>query len=73
MVLDLSEAERELGYRPVIGVLRVAPSHRRVDRGAPGGRDWRVVSGGPTEIFPRGHELFDYPSKDRWLRDFLRG
>ncbi|MDF3291807.1 hypothetical protein [Streptomyces silvisoli] len=72
MVLDLSEAERELGYRPVTRVLRIAPGHRRVDRGAPGGRGWRVVSGGPTEILP-GHELFDNPSEDRWLRGFLRG
>lgn len=64
VVLDMSAAERELGYRAVTGYAESLPATVEWTVRELGGRDWR-------EAFPllaQGYgELFDYAAEDRWL------
>ncbi|MES4889376.1 NAD-dependent epimerase/dehydratase family protein [Streptomyces sp. NPDC096012] len=65
VVLDMAAAERELGYRPVVGYAgslprTVASIERRL-----AGQDWR--SAYPKMLQAYG-DLFDYAAEDAWLR-----
>ncbi|NEC88301.1 NAD(P)-dependent oxidoreductase [Streptomyces sp. SID12501] len=64
VVCDMSAAERELGYRPVVTYAQRLPETVAWIEGRLAGRDWR-------EAYPRMYEtygdLFDYAAEDAWL------
>ncbi|MGW0431497.1 NAD-dependent epimerase/dehydratase family protein [Micromonospora sp. NPDC003197] len=67
VVLDMTAAERELGYQPVNSYLDSLPETVAWLVAAARDRDWR-------EVFPdlaRNYsmDLFDYPAEDTWLAD----
>ncbi|MCQ4040598.1 NAD-dependent epimerase/dehydratase family protein [Streptantibioticus rubrisoli] len=64
MVLDMSAAERELGYRPVTTYLDSLPSTVEWTVRALGDGDWRTVFPRLAGSYP---QLFDYAAEDRWL------
>lgn len=64
VVCDMSAAERELGYRPVVRYAETLPDtvawiERQLD-----GRDWREAY---PEMFEAYGDLFDYAAEDAWL------
>ncbi|WP_055535510.1 NAD-dependent epimerase/dehydratase family protein, partial [Streptomyces graminilatus] len=64
VVCDMSAAERELGYRPVVTYAQRLPETVAWIEGRLAGRDWR-------EAYPKMYEaygdLFDYAAEDVWL------
>ncbi|MGW3653257.1 NAD-dependent epimerase/dehydratase family protein [Streptomyces sp. NPDC000878] len=64
VVCDMSAAERELGYRPVVTYAESLPETVAWIEGQLAGRDWR-------EAYPKMYEtygdLFDYAAEDVWL------
>ncbi|MFF3377306.1 NAD-dependent epimerase/dehydratase family protein [Streptomyces sp. NPDC002680] len=64
VVCDMSAAERELGYRPVVTYAESLPETVAWIEGQLAGRDWR-------EAYPKMYEtygdLFDYAAEDAWL------
>jgi len=68
-VLDMTEAEFELGYRPITTYQKAVPETCEWLVEATRGRDWR-------EVLPvlAGHgELFDYADEDEFLRGLTAG
>lgn len=64
VVCDMSAAERELGYRPVVRYAETLPEtvewiERRLN-----GRDWREAY---PQMFQAYGDLFDYAAEDAWL------
>ncbi|MDX3452828.1 NAD(P)-dependent oxidoreductase [Streptomyces sp. ME02-8801-2C] len=63
VVFDMSAAERELGYRPVVSYAQTLPETVAWIEGRLAGRDWR-------EAYPKMYEtygdLFDYAAEDAW-------
>ncbi|WP_307629576.1 NAD-dependent epimerase/dehydratase family protein [Streptomyces turgidiscabies] len=63
VVCDMSAAERELGYRPVVTYAQSLPETVAWIEGQLAGRDWR-------EAYPKMYEtygdLFDYAAEDAW-------
>lgn len=63
VVCDMSAAERELGYRPVVTYAESLPETVAWIEGQLAGRDWR-------EAYPKMYEtygdLFDYAAEDAW-------
>ncbi|MFD1324419.1 NAD-dependent epimerase/dehydratase family protein [Micromonospora sonneratiae] len=65
IVLDMSAAERDLGYRPVVGYLDSLPATVAWLVDAARGRDWRTVF--PDLANNYSTDFFDYPAEDAWL------
>jgi nucleoside-diphosphate-sugar epimerase len=70
VVLDMTEAEFEVGYRPVTTYARAVPETVEWLVSATRDRDWR-------EVLPRSAELmadsFDYEAEDRFLAGLTAG
>jgi len=66
VVLDMSLAERQLGYRPVTGYLDSLPKTVRWLVDAAHGQDWRTVFTDLVENYRT--DYFDYVAEDAWLR-----
>ncbi|WP_327358197.1 NAD-dependent epimerase/dehydratase family protein [Streptomyces sp. NBC_01304] len=69
LVLDMSAAERELGYRPVTGYVESLPATVAWLAAELGGRGWREAFPKMAQSYdPDGtHDLFDYAAEDAWL------
>lgn len=67
VVLDMSAAERELGYRPVTGYEESLPETLDQLAGQLRGRDWREAFPKMAAAYDPGGDLFDYAAEDRWL------
>lgn len=66
VVLDMSLARRQLGYRPVTTYLDSLPETVRWLVDATHGRDWRTVFTDLVENYQT--DYFDYVAEDAWLR-----
>ncbi|MFB7289146.1 NAD-dependent epimerase/dehydratase family protein [Actinacidiphila glaucinigra] len=66
-VLDMSAAERELGYRAVTGYAESLPENVAWLVERLGGRDWRAAFPVLASTYDRFGDLFDYEAEDRWL------
>ncbi|MDW5323250.1 NAD(P)-dependent oxidoreductase [Plantactinospora sp. KLBMP9567] len=66
VVLDMSLAERQLGYRPVTNYLDSLPETVRWLVDAAHGRDWRTVFPDLAQNYRT--DYFDYLAEDAWLR-----
>ncbi|GIG89855.1 NAD-dependent epimerase/dehydratase family protein [Plantactinospora endophytica] len=66
VVLDMSLAERQLGYRPVTSYLDSLPATVRWLVDAAHGRDWRTVFPDLAQNYRT--DYFDYLAEDAWLR-----
>ncbi len=66
VVLDMSLAHRQLGYRPVTSYLDSLPETVRWLVDAARGRDWRTVFTDLVENYRT--DYFDYVAEDAWLR-----
>ena len=66
VVLDMTAAERELGYRPVIDYVDSLPAtvEWTVDRVTAADGDWRKAFPLMAEVYGG---MFDYAAEDRWL------
>ncbi|GAA2620917.1 NAD(P)H-binding protein [Streptomyces axinellae] len=67
MVLDMSAAERELGYRAVITYEEALPETATWLAGRTRGRDWREAFPEMAAAYDPMGDLFDYGAEDRWL------
>ncbi|MFG2352794.1 NAD-dependent epimerase/dehydratase family protein [Streptomyces sp. NPDC048521] len=65
VVVDMSAAERELGYRPVVGYADSLPETVAWIERLLAGRDWRAAY---PEMVQAYGDLFDYAAEDAWLR-----
>lgn len=63
VVCDMSAAERELGYRPVVSYAESLPQTVEWLTGALRGRDWREAFPLLAQAYP---DLFDYAAEDAW-------
>ncbi|WP_208036505.1 NAD-dependent epimerase/dehydratase family protein [Streptomyces cyanogenus] len=63
VVFDMSAAERELGYRPVVSYAETLPETVEWLTGALRGRDWRAAFPLLAQVYP---DLFDYAAEDAW-------
>lgn len=63
VVCDMSAAERELGYRPVVSYAESLPETVERLTGALRGRDWREVFPLLAQACP---DLFDYAAEGAW-------
>ncbi|MET9012436.1 NAD-dependent epimerase/dehydratase family protein [Streptomyces olivaceoviridis] len=63
VVCDMSAAERELGYRPVVSYAESLPETVEWLTGALHGRDWREAFPLLAQAYP---DLFDYAAEDAW-------
>ncbi|WP_338900541.1 NAD(P)-dependent oxidoreductase [Streptomyces sp. TG1A-60] len=65
VVCDMSAAERELGYRPVVRYARSLPETVAwIEDRLAGCRDWKEAC---PRMFATYGELFDYAAEDAWL------
>lgn len=64
IVYDMSAAERELGYRPVVSYAETLPETVAWLTGHLGDREWREAF---TGLAKYGVDLFDYAAEDAWL------
>ncbi|MFF9773782.1 NAD-dependent epimerase/dehydratase family protein [Streptomyces sp. NPDC013978] len=65
VVCDMSAAERELGYRPVVRYADSLPETIAwIEGRLAGGRDWREAYPRMAEVYG---DLFDYAAEDAWL------
>ncbi|MEV6381835.1 NAD(P)-dependent oxidoreductase [Streptomyces sp. NPDC051773] len=65
VVCDMSAAERELGYRPVVRYAESLPETVAwIEARLAGGRDWREAYPRMAEVYG---DLFDYAAEDAWL------
>jgi nucleoside-diphosphate-sugar epimerase len=64
VVLDMSVAQRQLGYRPVTDYLGALPETVSWLVDAARGRDWRTVF---TDLTEYRTDYFDYAAEDAWL------
>ncbi|MEU3327680.1 NAD-dependent epimerase/dehydratase family protein [Streptomyces albus] len=67
LVLDMSAAERELGYRPVTTYEQSLPATLEWLAGELRGRDWREALPKMAAAYDPMGDLFDYAAEDRWL------
>ncbi|WP_172638857.1 NAD-dependent epimerase/dehydratase family protein [Streptomyces tailanensis] len=66
VVCDMSAAERELGYRPVVRYAKTLPDTVTwIEGQLAGGRDWREAY---PKMFQAYGDLFDYAAEDAWLK-----
>ncbi|WP_209438800.1 NAD-dependent epimerase/dehydratase family protein [Streptomyces durhamensis] len=63
-VFDMSAAQRELGYRPVVSYADSLPETVEWLTGVLAGRDWRECFPLLARAYPR---LFDYAAEDAWF------
>ncbi|MGW2420862.1 NAD-dependent epimerase/dehydratase family protein [Streptomyces sp. NPDC001709] len=63
-VFDMSAAERELGYRPVVSYAGSLPETVQWLTDALAGRDWREGFPLLAQVYP---DLFDYAAEDAWF------
>ncbi|WP_405932965.1 NAD-dependent epimerase/dehydratase family protein [Streptomyces sp. NBC_00827] len=63
MVCDMSAAERELGYRPVVEYAESLPETVASIERQLAGRDWREAY---PKMFQAYGDLFDYAAEDAW-------
>lgn len=65
VVCDMSAAERELGYRPVVRYAESLPETVAwIESRLTAGRDWREAYPRMAEVYG---DLFDYAAEDAWL------
>lgn len=64
VVYDMTAAERELGYRPVVSYAETLPETVEWLTGHLGDREWREAF---TGLAKYGVDLFDYAAEDAWL------
>ncbi|WP_435971316.1 NAD-dependent epimerase/dehydratase family protein [Streptomyces sp. Qhu_M48] len=64
IVYDMTAAERELGYRPVVSYAESLPETVAWLRERAAGREWREAFPGLAKY---GVDLFDYAAEDAWL------
>ncbi|MGW1051932.1 NAD-dependent epimerase/dehydratase family protein [Streptomyces sp. NPDC002521] len=65
VVADMSAAERELGYRPVVSYAESLPETVAwLTDGLRAGRDWRECFPLLARVYP---DLFDYAAEDAWF------
>ncbi|QHA09494.1 NAD-dependent epimerase/dehydratase family protein [Streptomyces broussonetiae] len=64
VVFDMSAAQRELGYRPVVSYAESLPETVAWLTGALGERDWRECFPRLAQRYP---DLFDYAAEDAWF------
>jgi len=64
LVVDMTAAERELGYRPVVTYEESLPATVAYLTEALAGREWREAFPGLAKY---GVDLFDYAAEDAWL------
>jgi nucleoside-diphosphate-sugar epimerase len=69
-VLDMTEAEFEVGYRPVTTYARAVPETCAWLVAAMEGRDWREVLSGAGKLYGT---LFDYEAEDAFVRGLTAG
>lgn len=67
MVLDMTTAERELGYRAVTSYEESLPATVEWLVRALDGKDWREVFPTPARLSDADGGWFDYAAEDRWL------
>jgi nucleoside-diphosphate-sugar epimerase len=67
MVLDMSAAERELGYTAVTGYEESLPETVGWLVAALAERDWRELFPLPARLSDEHGDWFDYAAEDRWL------
>ncbi|NBE54730.1 NAD-dependent epimerase/dehydratase family protein [Streptomyces sp. YC537] len=67
MVLDMSAAARELGYRPVREYEQTLPETVEQLRARVEGKDWREAFPRMAATYDPMGELFDYAAEDAWL------
>ncbi|MCQ4079870.1 NAD(P)-dependent oxidoreductase [Streptomyces sp. RB6PN25] len=67
MVLDMSAAERELGYRPATGYEESLPATVEWMVAELDGRDWREAFPLMAETYDPHGDLFGYAAEDAWL------
>ncbi|TQE35055.1 NAD(P)-dependent oxidoreductase [Streptomyces ipomoeae] len=67
VVCDMSAAEQELGYRPVVAryAETLPETVAWIERQLAGGRDWREAY---PKMFQTYGDLFDYAAEDAWLK-----
>ncbi|MER5912715.1 NAD-dependent epimerase/dehydratase family protein [Streptomyces sp. NPDC001982] len=65
VVLDMTAAARELGYRPVVSYAESLPATVDWLCARLAGRDWRERFPLLAQVYP---DLFDYAAEDAWLR-----
>ncbi|MEU6224968.1 NAD(P)-dependent oxidoreductase [Streptomyces sp. NPDC047042] len=63
VVFDMSAAERELGYRPVVTYAQSLPETVAWIEGRLAGRDWREAY---AKMYETYGDLFDYAAEDAW-------
>lgn len=66
----MSEAERQLGYRPVTGYAESLPRTVEWLAAQLDGRDWKQAF--PKMVRNYGGTLFDYAAEDAWLERYGR-
>ncbi|MFI6491305.1 NAD-dependent epimerase/dehydratase family protein [Streptomyces sp. NPDC050564] len=64
VICDMTSAERELGYRPVVRYAETLPETVAWIEGRLAGRDWREAY---PDMFRAYGDLFDYAAEDDWL------
>lgn len=70
VVMDMSAAERELGYRAVTGYTESLPETVEwTARQLAGGRDWREAFPLMAKAYAPPSDLFDYATEDAWLAE----
>jgi hypothetical protein len=67
VVLDMSAAERELGYRAVTTYEQSLPRTVAWLADSLAGRDWREVFPVPARLSDGNGDWFGYAAEDRWL------
>ncbi|MEV6011090.1 NAD-dependent epimerase/dehydratase family protein [Streptomyces sp. NPDC051976] len=68
MVLDMTAAERELGYTAVTGYEESLPETVEwLTSALAGGQDWRELFPLPARLSAEYGDWFDYAAEDRWL------
>ncbi|RSS56604.1 NAD(P)-dependent oxidoreductase [Streptomyces sp. WAC01280] len=65
VVYDMTAAERELGYRPVVSYAETLPETVEWLTAHLGDREWREAF---TGLAKYGVDLFDYAAEDAWLK-----
>ncbi|MEU2237946.1 NAD-dependent epimerase/dehydratase family protein [Streptomyces sp. NPDC018338] len=65
IVYDMTAAERELGYRPVVSYAETLPETVEWLTAHLGDREWREAF---TGLAKYGVDLFDYAAEDAWLK-----
>lgn len=72
-VLDMTEAEFELGYRPITTYEKAVPETCEWLIGATRERDWREVLPALAEHDEHDGKLFDYEAEDAFVRGLTAG